>query len=150
MSFDYAKHIQTFFASAGANGCNAFCIIRLANKYLQDHKEGEWNELDALKDGIERKFIDFNEKDFSDGNNFYVRDGAALLSYLTGRKCTLRRESAEYQLKQNEHEIQFWALSQEKADRGIGHFTIPGENTLQVSNTVKNGKVYSKRIYTIS
>lgn len=150
MSFDYGKYIQSFFSSAGKNGCNALCIIGLANDYLKSKNEGCWNEIDALADGIERKYIDFNQNNYDDDNNFYVRDGAGFLSYLTGRTWTMRKEDAEYQLKQNEYEILFWSLSDQNSIRGIGHFTLPGRNTLQNSKTVSQGKVYSKRVYSLN
>ncbi len=147
MNFNYQKHIQSFFASAGKYGCNALCIIQIANDYLKSKNEGVWNEIDALVDGINRKYIDFNVENFDDTNNFFVRDGSGFMTYLTGRRFTMQKESADYQAKKDEYEILFWALSQKNADAGIGHFTLPGRNTLQASKTVSTGKVYSKRVY---
>lgn len=147
MNFDYTRHIQSFFLSAGKYGCNAFCVIQLANDYLKSKNEGLWNEIEALVDGIDRKFINFNQSNFDDVNNFYIADGAAFLSYLTGRKWTMTKEKPEYQLRENEYEILFWSLSQKNAEAGIGHFTLPRRNTLQQSNTVTNGAVFSKRVY---
>lgn len=147
MNFDYQKHVQSFFASVGKYGCNALCIIQLANDFLQSVNEGQWNEIDGLVDGIRRQYIYFNIDNFDDDGNCYVRDGAGFLSYLTGRKWNMTKENAVYQVSGSEKEILFWAKNDRNAAAGIGHFTLPGRNTLQDSKTVSEGRVYSKRVY---
>ncbi len=144
---DFEKHIQSFFLSAGNNACNALCIIKNANKWRVDHGLSKWNYLEALVMGIQEGYILFCEKDFNDEGNFYVKDGSGYMSFLTKVPWRMSIENADYVCNENEMEIQFWAWSDERALKKIGHFITPGENTLQYSKSVAEGKCYSKRIY---
>lgn len=144
---DCEKHIQSFLLSAGNNACNALCIIKNANKWRASRGLSKWNYLEALEMGIQDGYILFNEKDFNDENNFYVKDGSGFMSFLTKVPWRMSIENSDYKCQDNEMEIQFWAWSEERAKQGIGHFINPGENTLQYSKSVAEGKCYSKRIY---
>ena len=137
------KHIQSFFASAGDEGCYAFCLIELAEK--------AGKKIDVLKvllEGIEKGYISFNWKNYKDKNNFFVSRPDAFFSMLMGEEFHVRFALSNYVPKDDELEIQFWALNQEKADHGIGHFVLSkDEDTLQESNILKFGSCYSKRIF---
>lgn len=143
------EHIQSFYLAAGNYGCYAFCIIKLAKKILEKKgmSPGIINEQEALIYGVEGSFISFNEDDYNSDKNFYVIDPEGFIRFLTGESYVVRFEGPSYCCKKDEYEINFWALNDSNGLRGIGHFCLPGENTLQFSKTVKNGKIYSKRIY---
>lgn len=142
-------HMQSFYLSAGKNGCYALCIIELAKKIIAERGFNTLiiNEQDALIRGIESGYISFNLDDFADSNNFFVKDPAKFLGVLVGENYTVTVQNGDYICRADEFEIDFWALNEINAKKGIGHFTLPGKNTLQSSNTVKCGFVYSKRIF---
>ena len=142
-------YIQSFFKSAGANACYALSLIDIARDVTKERKIIAFsvNEEEALIYGIEKGYIDFNKNNYDDTHNFYVKRPDLFMEAMTGSKWSVRIEGPDYKCQEEEYEILFWALNDENAKKGIGHFTRPGKNSLQTSNTVKNGKVYSKRIF---
>jgi len=48
-----------------------------------------------LQAGIDNKFIRVNEKNYSQGDNFYVLEPAKFLTYLSGWKCDVKKENPE-------------------------------------------------------
>ncbi len=143
------EYMQSFYKAAGNYSCYALTIINLAKKIIKSKGANQAfiNEQEALIFGIEQGFIHFDEKNYDDYDNFTVYKPAEFLSFLTGDKFSVRFESAKYKCQKDEYEILFWALNDGYCQKGIGHFTLPGENTLQFSKTVEKGKVYSKRIF---
>ena len=137
------KHIQSFFKSAGSEGCYAFCLIELAAK------NGKViNIVDALLEGIARRYIKFNWNNYDDKSNFFVSRPDAFFSMLMEEEYHVKFALSNYIPKDGEFEVQFWALNQHLAEEGKGHFVLSeAEDTLQSSNTVKNGRCYSKRIF---
>ena len=137
------KHIQSFLKSAGSEGCYAFCLIELAAK------NGKViNVIDALLEGISLGYIKFNWKNYDDKSNFFVSRPDAFFSMLMGEEYHVKFALSNYIPKDGELEVQFWAINQYLAEEGKGHFVLSKEeDTLQSSNTVKNGRCYSKRIF---
>ena len=137
-------HIQSFFFTAGTDACYAICIIDIAKEITNSKNI---IEQEALIAGIEKKYIEFHEKNYSDIRNFIVLDAGAYLSYLTGSKWECIKTGPEYTCKPGEYEILFWATTAQRSNEGLGHFTRPGKNTLQFSKNVAEGQVYQKRIF---
>lgn len=144
-------HIQSFFKCAGSEACYSICLIRIAQQYCKENNVTFYgNELDALEIGIQNKCIDFNFNNFEDtATGFFVRDPDGFLNLLTSAKWTHATESRTYKCKKNEYEILFNAKTETDGAKGKGHFTTPTSDSLQNSQTVKNGFVYSKRIFRV-
>lgn len=144
------EHPQSFMLSAGKYGCYALCIVDIAREVLDDMGDNPAliNDYDAIAGGCDHGYIDFDEDNYDSINNFYVRDPAGFLEYLTGCKFTVRHEKPSYKVQGYEYEVEFWAIDEVQGKRGVGHFIRPGKNTLAFSNTVARGSRYSKRIFT--
>lgn len=145
--------IQSFYAAAGKNACYAFCLIKAGQKWLCKNKKvfqllPQWNYERFLIAGIEKKWIDFNSLNYDDASNFFVREPAKFLGYITNVEWDVIQMDRNYVAKPDEIEIDFWAKSEEAGKKGTGHFVCSGDtNTLQNSLTVRNGFIYSKRIF---
>lgn len=138
------KYIQSFMLSAGNYGCYALQIVQLAREIKPELKI---DDLSALTAGINSGCIEFNEDDYKDEDNFFVKDPASFLGVLTGKSWKVRKMPADYQVKPGEYAIEFWAKNDKNAAIGIGHFDRPTYHTLQSSYTLAMGKCYSKRIF---
>ena len=137
------KYIQSFCKSMGESGCYFLCLCKLGEK--ETNKSVDYLRIAEIC--INKGYVNFNEKNYNDIDNFFVSNPCGVLEVITGQKWNVRKESGIYDTKENELEIWFWATSQKNADKGIGHFTTVDDNLLQNSVTVKIGKVYSKRIF---
>ena len=142
------KAIQSFFKSAWDYSCYADCIIKLAANI--NGVDLTLQEIGyAMDRGIDRKFIYFNQMDYSDKDNFYVKDPAAFLGLLTGKRFTVEKVPGSYKAKKGEYEVDFMALTKENAAKNIGHFVLPGWDPIQGSKTGRDGFVHTKRIFRI-
>ena len=137
------KHIQSFYESLGKYGCYFLLIVNIAERYTGEKIDIIETVLHAQKKG----WLYYNLDNHKDKNNFYVVNPGELLSWLTKKKFTVVKENGDYQPKKNEYEILFYATSISNAEKGIGHFAMKNYDTIQNANTVKNGKVFSKRIF---
>lgn len=142
------KFIQSFFLSAGNESCCALCLYDVAKEYCEENniKLKAFNELDALEKGIDCGAIYFNFRDYSDKKNFLVESAADFMEVLTGVEWIYAHVASNYKPSEDEKIIEFWSLSKENGEKGIGHFIRPNKNTLQSSKTVSKGFIYSKRV----
>lgn len=141
------KHMQSFYIAAGKWSCYALSLVAVAKKWWESHREDKfpYEETEALLMAIEKKYIDFKEIDYLWEGNFTVRYPELFLGKMTGGTWNVRREPSDYVPSENEYVIDFYAKSQENANKGIGHFVFE-VNSLQQSETVRVGKIYSKRV----
>lgn len=137
------NYIQSFYESLGKYGCYFLLIIKLAEKITKKKINIIQTVIEAQKKG----WLYYNFDNHKDDNNFFVKNPAKLLSYLTNKNYVVWKATADYTPAHNEYEVLFYATNQSNADKGIGHFTLPDYDTIQNSNTVKFGKVFSKRIF---
>lgn len=129
--------IQSFFLSAGLTGCYCFSIIKIAENILKT----EIDAVTALQEGIKNKFIRVNEKNYSQGDNFYVLEPAKFLTFLSGWKCDVKKEDAGYKPKDGEIIVERWDCN------GNSHFKLPDWDSLQNSQVVKYGEIKSLRVF---
>jgi len=129
--------IQSFFLAAGNNGCYCFAIIKIAERIAKL----EIDPQSALQAGIAKKFIRVNEKNYSQGDNFYVAEPAKFLTYLSGWKCDVKKEAPDYQLKDGEIAVECWNCN------GRTHFKLSDWDSLENSQVVKYGKIASLRVF---
>ena len=131
------KGMQSFFLAAGNNGCYCFSIIEIAERITKTNIDPQ----SALQAGIDKKFIHVNEKNYSQSDNFYVLEPAKFLTYLSGWKCDVKKESADYKAKDGELVVECWECG------SITHFKLPDWDSLQNSRTVQYGKIKSLRVF---
>jgi hypothetical protein len=133
--------IQTLLSEAGEAACYALDIIEIAERVTGKNVE----PVDALQEGIARGFIHYNETDPADNDNFYVSDPGAFLSMMTSTRWNVRKEGPEYTGASGEYVVDRW----ERVKTGgiIAHFRLPDWDSLADSQTVRYGKIASKRVF---
>jgi hypothetical protein len=133
--------IQTLLGEAGEAACYALDIIEIGERAGRQ----KLNPVDAFYQGIERGFIYYNEKDPNDNDNFFVKNPPALLSMVAGGKWTVEKAGPDYTPRPGEYVVDRW----ERVRTGavIGHFRLPDWDSLQDSQTVRYGKIVSKRVF---
>jgi len=133
--------IQTLMSEAGESACYALCIIEIAERISKK----SFDVISSILAGISNGFIKYNFHDHTDPDNFYVLDPSKFLYFLVGTRWEVRKESATYIKRGNEYEVDVWEYK--PAGKVVYHFRLPDWDSLEDSNTVKYGKVVSKRIY---
>ena len=133
--------IQTLLGEAGEAACYALDIIEIAER----ERRQRLDPIEALCQGIERGYIHYNEKDPNDNDNFFVENPPALLALLAGGKWTVEKTGPNYIPAHGEYVVDRW----ERVRTGavIGHFRLPDWDSLHNSQTVKYGKIVSKRVF---
>lgn len=133
--------IQTFLLEAGEAGCYALSIIKIAERVTKKHID----VVDALELGISRGFIYYNERSQADNDNFYVNNPADFLGILTGDQWLVNYASASYKEMPEEYIVDRW----ERSRTGVttAHFRLPDWDGLTDSQSVKYGKIASKRVF---
>ncbi len=129
--------VQSFFLSAGRNGCYCFCIIELAERILGQPIDA----YTALCGGIEKGFIRVDKNNYANPNNFFVKMPDAFLKYLCGKNYGVKKTSANYKPKEGELVVECWEL------RKINHFKLPDWDSLEISQVVKHGEIVSFRVF---
>jgi hypothetical protein len=133
--------IQTLLSEAGEAACYALDIIEIAERAAGKKIE----PINALQEGIVRGFIYYNKTDPNDNNNFYVRDPGAFLSMMTSTRWNVRKEGPEYEGTSEEYVVDRWERI--KTGEIIAHFRLPDWDSLADSQTVRYGKIASKRVF---
>jgi len=128
--------IQSFMATVGDSGCYALAIMQLAE--VSD-------PISTLMEAIDKRFIKFNYNDYDDDDNMYVMAPAEMLSWLTGKKWTVTKESATYVPRPGELVVNRW--ERVKTGAVTAHFRLPVWDSLVDSQTVKYGTIVSKRVF---
>lgn len=132
--------IQTFLQEAGESGCYALCLIDVACEYLQT----ELNVIEALKLGVDKGCIYYNDVNPNDNDNFYVSNPATWLYYMTSKHWEVTKGPAFYKAKKNEFIINRW--ERRKTGSVIAHFDRETFHPLMDSQTVKYGEIASTRV----
>jgi len=137
--------LQTFFQEAGEAACYALCIAKIAEKITGKAIE----PLEALLSGIEHKLIYYNWGSPEDPDNFYVSDAEKFLTLLAGRRATvIKTDNANYRAGPNEYIVERW--ERPTAKTVYSHFRLPYWDSLRDSQTVKNGKLASLRVFKVT
>jgi len=134
--------IQTFLEEGGDAACYALDILKISEGITGF----KIDVIETLCACIEKKFIYYNWQNPADDNNFFVNDPAAMLSFLVGKEYTVTKEAADYAVKSiNEWIVERW--ERVKVGSVVGHFRLPNWDSLRDSQTVKFGKIASKRVF---
>lgn len=129
--------IQSFYLSAGNESCFFLSLIDIAEKRSNRRFDVETVAWICSKKGY--VFIDW--EDLSNKKNFLVIEHAKILSLLTGEECVYEKESPAYKKSSNEYVIN------EYQNGKMIHFDGEDFHSLQKSETIKNGKIISKRVF---
>lgn len=134
------RYFQSFCKSIGNYACYLLCLIDVAKEYSGKN----FDKIEAIQEAIEKDCVYFNEDDYDDPDNFYVRNPAMVLRYLTGKVWIVTKEPADYKPKKGDYVIEYWSLNGGKS----GHFARikKGFNSLQNSVNVNKGKIHSYRV----
>ena len=131
--------IQSFYLSLGEEACFFLQILNIAEKVIGYN-------LDPLTIAIickQKRFIYLNLDNLKDKDNFLISGHAEILSLITGRDWQYEKAGPTYKAKKNEYVIN------EYANGSMTHFDSEDFHSLQNSQTIKNGKIVSKRVFRI-
>jgi hypothetical protein len=133
--------IQVFLQEAGEAACYALCIVRLAEVVTSK----SINALDALEMATDKGWVYYNAADHNDNDNFYVKDPAAFLSSLTGKRWTVTKVPADYQAQKSEYLVDRWERGQ--VGKITGHFRLPDWDPYPGTLAVRYGARVSRRLF---
>jgi len=125
---------QRVFEMLGKFGCYLLCLLKLAERILGKTLNAEIIYGEMLSRG------------FMDSECFLFRPDL-ILSALTGRKYTVRKEAADYVLKPGEEEVLRYELKTDSMNT-LAHFVLPDYDPYGQSVTRTRGFLASKRIFT--
>jgi len=142
---------QRIFRDIGEGACYFLSIIRAAEAVTAEYIDAFVAFVAALSTPvvIGQTYVPMVR---SDG---FINGAGELLSTLTGEKYTMTKEDADYKCKLDEVEVLRYEWTETKIGESKvhGHFVL-GDGTGRVffdpfgeSQTVKNGKLVSKRIF---
>jgi hypothetical protein len=132
------RAVQKDFERIGAEGCYFLSIVAAAERYIGSYIDPYAAYVDALK----KKVID---------EACFVVAPDVLLTDLTGKKWTVRKEPVEYQ--PNLGEVVIYRYERVDGMKTWAHFVLAGEDKsveydpYGKSLTVANGHLASKRIF---
>ena len=133
--------VQDLLSSAGDNACYLLQLFSVC----EEHTKRYVPVLSSIIHCINAGDVSFNEDNFKDPNNFFVQDATAVIKRVTGLSCVVRKEyELSYKPKQNEYVIDHWFDN--SRGKEYFHFNSTILDTLQKSQTARNGKIISKRI----
>lgn len=136
--------VQHYAELASYGGCYALSIMK-GSEYFYGNEI--FDALRIFKDGCDHNFIKSGLENKSEAG--FMNDPAGFFSYITGRKCSVRKAPVETALLPNEFAIGRYEISPDKA-----HFVLLDGGALiwdpwGESATVKYGKLVSLRIFTV-
>lgn len=139
------NYIESFCKSLGNYGCYIFCLVDIAEKSTGR----TFDVLSVIKQGIDKGLITFNFKDYSSSDNCTVNDPCSFLEMLTGHKWSKVWQNALYKPKDGDWVVEAWHKDGNNYVDGspIYHFVRPGNNCLQRSISVEQGRIDSYRIF---
>lgn len=131
--------IQSFYLSLGEEACFFLQLLNIAESEVGF-------DIDPITAAIvckNKDFIYFNTDNLRDKNNFLIKKHPEILELLTGQKWQYAKESPSYKQKKGEYIIN------EYQNGTFTHFDGDNFHSLQSSQTVKNGKIVSKRVFKV-
>ena len=131
--------IQSFYLSLGNEACFFLQLLNIAEKFNGLPIDPSSAAIICARNG----YIYLNFNDLSDKKNYEVREHAKVLELFTGVKWAYSKETPFYKAKKNEYVID------EYKNGAYIHFDSDSFHSLQNSNTVKNGKIISRRVFRI-
>lgn len=132
--------IQSLYLSLGNEACYFLQLLNIAEK-----KSGHSICIQTAAYLCSIKgYIYLNWNDLKDKKNFLINESTKILELFTGVRWSYKKESPSYKAKSDEYIIN------EYKNGDFIHFDSEDFHSLQNSNTVKNGKIISKRVFKIT
>jgi hypothetical protein len=131
--------IQRLFGELYELGCYCICLVLVAQRVLG-------KELDFIKtilNLVDKGLVDYRYNDPSYKDNFLVKDTQKVIDELVGKgKVKYHYEGLSYKLNPKDFYIEEWFWKER-------HFKLPDYDPLGTSQTALNGKIISKRVFTL-
>ncbi len=121
----------------GRYGCLFFSLCSIAEEYNESHHN-------RFRVDIVADFIVCRSKGWI-GSNSYIKDSVAILNYLTGAKWSREIKNILNTVPDNMYTVEHWHNDK----TGFDHFRRRWGDTLEYSNTVKNGKLINYYCYIV-
>lgn len=131
-------NIQDFFISLGNNSCYVLALIE-AGMRIKGEK-GIDLFFQNLERAIDSRYIFFDEKNYLNGNNFFVKDAENLLRDIFGGKWQVVKTYSEYHTSDFENIIVY------SDEYGNKHFRLADWDSVKKSLIAKKGFIDSYRI----
>lgn len=132
--------IQDFFVSLGRNSCYVLALIE-AGMRIKGEK-GIDLFFQNLERAIDSRYIFFDEKNYLNGNNFFVKDAEKLLSDIFGGKWQVVKTYSEcYTFTSDFEKIIVYSDGY-----GSKHFRLTDWDSVKKSLIAKKGFIDSYRI----
>ena len=132
------NNIQSFYLSLGEEACFFLQILKIVEREIG-------YSLDPITAALickSKGYIYLNTDNLKDKNNFLVKKHKEILELITGKDWEYEKiTNPGYKNKKNEYVID------EYQNGSFVHFDSDNFHSLQNSQTVKNGKIVSKRIF---
>ena len=129
--------IQSVYLTLGEEACFFLQLVNIAEKEIGYPLDPFTVALVCKAKG----YIYLNTDDLKDKKNFLITSHEKVLELITGKEWEYERAAPSYRRKANEYVIN------EYQNGSYTHFDSDSFHSLQNSNTVKNGKIVSKRIF---
>lgn len=134
--------IQTLLQEAGESGCYFFCLVHVAERFLQKSID----VVELMNKGIEKGAVLYNKHDANDNDNFFIQNPELLLKLATGAKWTVRYESKDYKADVHEFVINRW--ERKATGKTYAHFDTSDFHPIAINhcNTILYGAIVSTRV----
>jgi hypothetical protein len=120
---------QKIMEEIGKFGCYFLCLVRIA-------EEETGHRIDAIP------FYTIGQRLGYIVKECFINDPAKLLGLMTKKRWKVKKESPEYKAEPSEREVLHYVYR-------IGHFVLPDYDPYGDSETVRKGRLESKRIFEV-
>ena len=136
--------MQNLAYSLGQAGCYTLCLLDVAEEYTGKPID----IIAAITEAIQRGYIFYNWENWSDKDNFYVRQPALFLEMLTKKKWLVCKDIAgRDKIKDNEYIIRRYEYVQ--TGRTQGHFERDVFKPYINAKIVRLGEEVSTRVCSV-
>lgn len=133
-------YIQDFFTSLGNNSCYVLALIEAGMRIRKEI--GVDLFFQNLERAIDSKHIFFDEKNYLNVSNFYVKDAEKLLSDIFGGKWQVLK--SQVNMSKFSKDTEYIAVFSD--EYGNNHFRLADWDSVKKSVIVKKGFIDSYRI----
>ena len=125
--------IQSFMKTIGDYGCLVLCMIQIAEEYTGK----QFDPVAVISTALDNKWLE---------DDMFVQEPAKIMAHLCGGTWTYSHSDTLPAGKTSEAEFYIERWEWKKPDGASNHFRLADWDSLQNSQTVKNGQIASYRI----
>lgn len=130
--------IQKTFLEIGEAGCYFICLVLTAAKILGR----PFDFIQTFYAAVDAKYLFYDENNTRNPRNCEVQNSQKIMEFMTGEKIAYHMQPPSYTARDDEYVIEEWELNG-------SHFVLPDYDPLGESNTRKNGRLKSKRVFKV-